>query len=61
MKAKINHTSNESLVAEFEEEEELLRTKENQTSSRQNNELLEKEGESDVSDINEKSNSNDEM
>ena len=56
MKAKINNTSNELLEAEFEEEEELLRTKENQTSSRQNN-----EGKSDVSDMDEKSNADDEM
>ena len=48
-------------MTEFEEEEELRRTKENQTSSRQNNELLGKEGKSDVSDIDENSNAYDEM
>ena len=62
MKAKINNTSSELLVAEFEEEEEKLRTKENQTSSGQNNELVGKESKSDVSsDIDENSNADDEM
>ena len=50
-------------MAEFEEEEEeKLRTKENQTSSGQNNELVGKESKSDVSsDIDENSNADDEM
>ena len=59
MKARINNTSNGLLVAEFEEEEELLRTSANQTSSRRNNCLLGKEGK--TSDIEEKSYADDEV